>query len=107
MNTRRYLQCTCFQGHNRVIAYSRPFYFALCTSLLLLFNFLADASNANLPGIPIYGVTFFDNAGCAAGRDVMLGEWAWFNSLNVCLRLKISYCDVIILSASSLAVNGE
>nr|CAB3264711.1 pecanex-like protein 1 [Phallusia mammillata] len=59
-------------GHNRVIAYSRPFYFTICASLLLLFNYLADEKNVRLPGITIYGATLFDNNGCAMGRDFML-----------------------------------
>ncbi|CAK8685988.1 unnamed protein product [Clavelina lepadiformis] len=58
-------------GHNRIIAYSRPFYFIISASLLLLFNYLSDPSNIYLEGIPLYGLQLFNNHGCQIARDFM------------------------------------
>nr|XP_026694133.1 pecanex-like protein 1 isoform X2 [Ciona intestinalis] len=59
-------------GHNRVIAYSRPVYFALSAMLLLLFNFLSTPDNVRLDGISILGHNFGNNESCRFARDFML-----------------------------------
>jgi len=49
-------------GHNQVIAYSRPVYFILSASLLLLFNYLSQPSNVQLNGVVLYNVLLFTNS---------------------------------------------
>lgn len=63
------------QGHNRVIAYSRPVYFILSAILLIFFNFLSQPDNVTLHGIVVFGFTLFDNFAFAFGQNFMIGEF--------------------------------
>lgn len=60
------------QGHNRIIAYSRPVYFCLCCGLIWL---LHHASlRTSLSRFTLYGVPLASSLVLASARDLVIGE---------------------------------
>lgn len=61
------------QGHNRIIAYSRPVYFCLCCGLIWLLHYgsLRTASAR----FSLYGVVLTSSLVLASARDLVIGEW--------------------------------
>lgn len=67
------LTCAC-QGHNRIIAYSRPVYFCLCCGLIWL---LHQGSLRSTPArFSLYGVSLTSSLLLASTRDLLIGESA-------------------------------
>lgn len=62
------------QGHNWVIAYSRPVYFCICCLLIWLLDALGSAQP--FPPVSLYGLTLFSASFFFCARDVATGE-AW------------------------------
>lgn len=60
------------QGHNWVIAYSRPVYFCICCLLIWLLDALGSAQP--FPPVTLYGLTFFSASFFFCARDVATGE---------------------------------
>lgn len=60
------------QGHNWVIAYSRPVYFCICCLLIWLLDALGSAQP--FPPVSLYGLTLFSASFFFCARDVATGE---------------------------------
>lgn len=60
------------QGHNWVIAYSRPVYFCICCLLIWLLDTLGSAQP--FPPVSLYGLTLFSASFFFCARDVATGE---------------------------------
>lgn len=60
-------------GYNRVVLYSRPVYFCLCCSLLLLVQFLVD-SHITYPDVTLYGARLFTEAAVFLAKSLLI----WF-----------------------------
>lgn len=60
------------QGHNWVIAYSRPVYFCICCLLIWLLDALGSAQP--FPPISLYGLTLFSASFFFCARDVATGK---------------------------------
>lgn len=60
------------QGHNWVIAYSRPVYFCTCCLLIWLLDALGSAQP--FPPVSLYGLTLFSASFFFCARDVATGE---------------------------------
>lgn len=58
-------------GYNRVVLYSRPVYFCLCCSMLMLVQFLLD-SNIEYPQVTLYGVRLITDAAVAWARSFLI-----------------------------------
>ncbi|KAL1473522.1 hypothetical protein MTO96_038603, partial [Rhipicephalus appendiculatus] len=58
-------------GYNRVVLYSRPVYFCLCCSMLMLVQFLLD-SNIEYPQVTLYGVRLVTDAAVAWARSFLI-----------------------------------
>lgn len=64
--------CPAPQGHNWVIAYSRPVYFCICCVLIWLLDALGSAQP--FPPVSLYGLTLFSASFFFCARDVATGE---------------------------------
>uniref|UniRef100_A0A452S4G6 Pecanex-like protein n=1 Tax=Ursus americanus TaxID=9643 RepID=A0A452S4G6_URSAM len=60
--------CPAPQGHNWVIAYSRPVYFCICCVLIWLLDALGSAQP--FPPVSLYGLTLFSASFFFCARDV-------------------------------------
>lgn len=60
------------QGHNWVIAYSRPVYFCICCLLIWLLDALGSAQP--FPPVSLYGLTLFSASFFFCARDVATGK---------------------------------
>lgn len=60
------------QGHNWVIAYSRPVYFCICCLLIWLLDALGSAQP--FQPVSLYGLTLFSASFFFCARDVATGE---------------------------------
>ena len=63
------------QGHNWVIAYSRPVYFCICCLLIWLLDALGSAQP--FPPVSLYGLTLFSASFFFCARDVATGKAGW------------------------------
>ncbi|XP_071479063.1 pecanex-like protein 1 [Diadema antillarum] len=59
-------------GHNPVIAYSRPLYFCLCCSLILLLDYCSTQPNLYDQMFDIYGFPFTSQALLLFARDLLI-----------------------------------
>lgn len=60
------------QGHNRIIAYSRPVYFCLCCGLIWLLHYGSLRSTSSR--FSLYGVALTSSLVLASARDLVIGE---------------------------------
>lgn len=60
------------QGHNRIIAYSRPVYFCLCCGLIWLLHHGSLRSTSSR--FSLYGVALTSSLVLASARDLVIGE---------------------------------
>ncbi|XP_077493179.1 pecanex isoform X2 [Amblyomma americanum] len=58
-------------GYNRVVLYSRPVYFCLCCSMLMLVQFLID-SRVEYPHVTLYGVRLVTDAAVTWARSFLI-----------------------------------
>lgn len=63
----------CLQGHNRIIAYSRPVYFCLCCGLIWLLDY--GSRNLSTSKFKLYGITFTNPLVLLSARDLVIGEF--------------------------------
>lgn len=61
------------QGHNRIIAYSRPVYFCLCCGLIWLLDY--GSRNISTTRFRLYGMAFTNPLLLLSARDLVIGEW--------------------------------
>lgn len=61
------------QGHNRIIAYSRPVYFCLCCGLIWLLDY--GSRNISTTRFKLYGMAFTNPLLLLSARDLVIGEW--------------------------------
>lgn len=77
-------------GYNRVVLYSRPAYFCLCCSLLILIQFLIDSS-VSYPDVTLYGMRIFTESAVLWARSFLIGAalfWHIFlGSLSLFLKV--------------------
>lgn len=59
-------------GYNRVVLYSRPVYFVLCCSMILLLQLYLDSAGEQRPHFVLYGLDFMDPGLLLQCRDVLL-----------------------------------
>ncbi len=59
-----------FQGYNRIIAFSRPFYFCICGSLVLLLDF--GATQWSEVAFDLYSLPFTSKAILTFTRDLFV-----------------------------------
>lgn len=64
-----------FQGHNRIITYSRPVYFCALCGLILLLDAGAEAGRAATH--TVYGLPLFSPESLRSARDLVMGESIW------------------------------
>lgn len=64
-----------FQGHNRIITYSRPVYFCALCGLILLLDAGAEAGRAATH--TVYGLPLFSPESLRSARDLVMGESVW------------------------------
>lgn len=64
-----------FQGHNRIITYSRPVYFCALCGLILLLDAGAKAGRAATH--TVYGLPLFSPESLRSARDLVMGESVW------------------------------
>ncbi|KAH6924752.1 hypothetical protein HPB50_023787 [Hyalomma asiaticum] len=64
-------QYCLLKGYNRVVLYSRPVYFCLCCSMLMLVQFLLD-SNIEYPQVTLYGVRLVTHAAVSWARSFLI-----------------------------------
>lgn len=62
------------QGHNRIIAYSRPVYFCLCCGLIWLLHYGSLRTTSSR--FTLYGVALTSSLVLASARDLVIGEWS-------------------------------
>lgn len=60
------------QGHNRIIAYSRPVYFCLCCGLIWLLHYGSLRTTSSR--FTLYGVALTSSLVLASARDLVIGE---------------------------------
>ncbi|MBN3311932.1 PCX1 protein, partial [Atractosteus spatula] len=58
------------QGHNRIIAYSRPVYFCLCCGLIWLLNYGSERTSS--ARFTLYGVAFTSSLLLTSARDLVI-----------------------------------
>ncbi len=61
------------QGHNRIIAYSRPVYFCLCCGLIWLLHYGSLRTTSSR--FTLYGVALTSSLVLASARDLVIGEY--------------------------------
>jgi len=59
------------QGHNRIIAYSRPVYFCLCCGLIWLLDY--GSRNISTTRFRLYGMAFTNPLLLLSARDLVIG----------------------------------
>lgn len=64
----------CLQGHNRIIAYSRPVYFCLCCVLIWVLDYGSDRTGS--ARFTLYGVAITSSLVLSSARDLVIGETA-------------------------------
>lgn len=62
------------QGHNRIIAYSRPVYFCLCCGLIWLLHYGSLRTTSSR--FTLYGVALTSSLVLASARDLVIGKAA-------------------------------
>lgn len=62
------------QGHNRVIAYSRPVYFCLSCGLIWLLHYSSLSISSSR--FTLYGVALTSSLALASARDLVIGKLA-------------------------------
>lgn len=77
------------QGHNRIIAYSRPVYFCLCCGLIWLLHYGSLRTTSSR--FTLYGVALTSSLVLASARDLVIGE---------CTPLWHLYAVMIFLTTS-------
>lgn len=60
------------QGHNRIIAYSRPVYFCLCCGLIWLLHY--SSLRITSSRFTLYGVALTSSLVLASARDLVIGK---------------------------------
>lgn len=60
------------QGHNRIIAYSRPVYFCLCCGLIWLLHY--GSLRITSSRVTLYGIALTSSLVLASARDLVIGE---------------------------------
>lgn len=60
------------QGHNRIIAYSRPVYFCLCCGLIWLLHYGSLRTSSSR--FTLYGVALTSSLVLASARDLVIGK---------------------------------
>lgn len=68
-----------FQGHNKIITYSRPVYFCVLCGLILLLD--AGSKDTNPPVYTMYGLKLFSPTSLQSARDHVIGESIFFLGL--------------------------
>lgn len=81
------------QGHNRIIAYSRPVYFCLCCGLIWLLHYGSLRTTSSR--FTLYGVALTSSLVLASARDLVIGE---------CTPLWHLYAVMIFLTTSFICV---
>lgn len=64
------------QGHNRVIAYSRPVYFCMCCGLIWLLHY--GSLRVTSSRFTLYGVALTSSLVLTSARDLVIGETTAF-----------------------------
>lgn len=80
----------CLQGHNRIIAYSRPVYFCLCCGLIWLLDY--GSRNLTTSKFKLYGITFTNPLVLLSARDLVIGE-SFISDLNISLFVCKQFTD--------------
>lgn len=65
-----------FQGHNKIITYSRPVYFCILCGLILLLD--AGSKDTNPSVYTMYGLKLFSPRFLQSARDHIIGESIFF-----------------------------
>lgn len=91
------------QGHNWIIAYSRPVYF--CVACLLIWLLDLCARMVPFPSVAFYGLALFSADFFYCARDVVTGEWmnmGWAGMGLLCRRVVESSGSVVVVVTSDL-----
>ena len=94
------------QGHNRIIAYSRPVYFCLCCGLIWLLHY--GSLRITSSRITLYGVALTSSLVLASARDLVIGK-AKESRYHLCtvIIMTIYICVVLFMDWDSTKMNSK